>query len=48
MEVLTQLQASQKANHSHVTGIFNKIEDTPMYELDEMTVMYFRTTVTQL
>ncbi|XP_065885751.1 serine-rich adhesin for platelets-like [Dysidea avara] len=48
MEELTRLQTSRRAYRSHVTRIFNKIEDTLTHEIDELAITYLRTAVTQL
>ncbi|XP_065884078.1 uncharacterized protein [Dysidea avara] len=48
MEELTRLQTSRRAYRSHVTRIFNKIEDTLKHEIDELAITYLRTAVTQL
>jgi len=43
MEELTRLQASQQAFHTHMTRIFNKVEETLASELT-----YLNTTINQL
>ena len=48
MEGLIRLQTSQRAYRSHVTRIFNKVEETLANEIDELTITYLNTTVAQL
>ena len=48
MEELTRLQTSRRAYRSHVTRIFNKIEDTLTHEIYKLAITYLRTAVTQL
>ena len=48
MEELTRLQTSRRAYRSHVTRIFNKVEEALAKEIDELGVTYLKTAVTQL
>ena len=48
MEGLTCLQTSQRAYRSHVTKIFNKVDETLANKIDELAITYLSTTVAQL
>ena len=48
MEGLTRLQSSRKGYRSHVTRILGKVEETLAKDIDELTLTYLRTAITQL
>ena len=48
MEDSARLRTSQKAYRSHFTRILNKVDDTLANDLDELTLTYLRTAITQL
>ena len=48
MEGLTRLQSSRKGYRSHVTRILSKVEETLAKDIDELTLTYLRTAITQL
>ena len=48
MEEPARLRTSRKAYRSHVTRILNKVDDTLVNDIDELTLTYLRTAITQL
>ena len=48
MEEPAHLQTSRKAYRSHFTRILNKVDDTLANDIDELTLTYLRTAITQL
>ena len=48
MEQLTCLRTSRRAYCSHVMRILNKVEETLTKEIDDLTLTYLKTTVSQL
>ena len=48
MEGLTRLRSSRKGYRSHVTRILSKVEGALAKDVDELTVTYLTTAITQL
>jgi len=48
IEELTCLQTLWRAYRSHVTRIFNKVEETLANKIDDLAITYLRTAITQL
>ena len=48
MEGLTRLRTSKSAYRSHITRIFGKVEETLASKIDELTITYLNTGISQL